>query len=220
MSRLCIINANESPATLEGCRLIAKRMRTLAKTLEIEIVHFAEITRERLRELAPDAVVVGPQGTPWWGYPQAPLARAHDAVIDAGERGVPVLGICGGHQLVAMAFGGTVGPIGKMCETDGLPKTYAGLVKEKGPVELAAATDDALVAGVESAEFEESHCEEVKRLPKGFVTIMTGGLSAVQAMRHRELPVWGVQFHPERFWQKLPAGKRLMKNFVTLAKLG
>ncbi len=219
MSKLCIINANESPATLEGCKLIAKRMTALCKRLSIEIVHFSEATRARVKAAAPDAVIVGPQGTPWWGYPKEALARAHETVVDLGERGVPVLGICGGHQFLAMAHGGTVGPIGKLCETDGLPKTYAGLAKEKGPVELRASVGDPLSAGVELAKFEESHCEEVKRLPKNFVTIMTGGMSRVQAMRHRDQPVWGVQFHPERFWQKLPAGKHLLANFVTLAKL-
>ena len=221
MARVVIINAHQDAATLEGCRLIAKRVRALVPDVEVDSVHGARTTPAD--GVGADALVVGPQGTPWWGYDAEALEGARAAIVAAAEGEVPVLGICGGHQLVARAFGGQVGLLGGAAPPRlraGLKPSYQGLPSEKGVFELAAACDDVLLRGVPSGKFEQSHREEVRRLPRGFKVLMTGGASRVQAMRHQELPVWGVQFHPERQWHKLPAGKRLMENFVRAAGLG
>jgi len=213
VKRVLVVNANASADTREGCRLIRGRLCALAPGTSVRVVHFAEVVG-----LDADAVVVGPQGTPWWAYGEAELAGVTRALRAAGEAGVPTLGICGGHQLIAKAFGGTVGLLGGAAGSG--PCYTPALARERGPVELDVVADDALCAGLARPTFMQSHREEVRELPPGFRVLLSGGASRVQAMRHQRLPVWGVQFHPERKWREWPAGRTLMANWVRAAGLG
>jgi anthranilate synthase/aminodeoxychorismate synthase-like glutamine amidotransferase len=113
------------------------------------------------------------------------------------EAGVPALGVCLGHQALARAYGGPVlrhVPVhGKATEIehdgDGL---FAGL-----PAPLVVGRYHSLVVGAE--------------LPDGLVETARGG-GVLMAMRHRELPAYGVQFHPESVLT--PDGKALLANFL------
>jgi GMP synthase (glutamine-hydrolysing) A subunit len=113
---------------------------------------------------------------------------------------VPILGICGGHQALAIAYGGEVAKVGH-------------LVKGFRTVELE--DKDSLLAGLPSKiRVMQSHYEEVKRLPRGFVRIATSKDTRNEAMKHEERPVYGVQFHPERWNEDNQAGKQILENFV------
>jgi anthranilate synthase/aminodeoxychorismate synthase-like glutamine amidotransferase len=113
------------------------------------------------------------------------------------EKGVPSLGVCLGHQSLAQAFGGRVIrhlPVhGKSTEIehdgDGL---FAGL-----PAPLVVGRYHSLVVDDD--------------LPDELVPTARGG-GVLMAMRHRELPAQGVQFHPESVLT--PHGKRLLENFL------
>jgi anthranilate synthase/aminodeoxychorismate synthase-like glutamine amidotransferase len=113
------------------------------------------------------------------------------------EAGVPTLGVCLGHQSLAQAFGGRVirhVPVhGKATEVDhdgaGL---FAGL-----PSPLLVGRYHSLVVDPE--------------LPDCLLATAHGG-GVLMAMRHRELPAEGVQFHPESVLT--PEGKRLLENFL------
>jgi anthranilate synthase/aminodeoxychorismate synthase-like glutamine amidotransferase len=113
------------------------------------------------------------------------------------EAGVPSLGVCLGHQSLVQAFGGLVVrhvPVhGKATEIEhdgtGL---FAGL-----PTPLTVGRYHSLVADPE--------------LPDGIEETARGG-GVVMAVRHRELPALGVQFHPESVLT--PDGKRLLENFL------
>jgi anthranilate synthase/aminodeoxychorismate synthase-like glutamine amidotransferase len=113
------------------------------------------------------------------------------------EAGVPTLGVCLGHQSLAQAFGGTVVrhvPVhGKATEIEhdgrGL---FAGL-----PTPLTVGRYHSLVVD--------------PQLPDGLEETARGG-GVLMAMRHRELPAYGVQFHPESVLT--PNGKRLLENFL------
>jgi anthranilate synthase/aminodeoxychorismate synthase-like glutamine amidotransferase len=113
------------------------------------------------------------------------------------EAGVPTLGVCLGHQSLAQAFGGRVVrhvPVhGKATEIDhdgtGL---FAGL-----PAPLVVGRYHSLVVDPELPDCLEA-------------TAHGGGV--LMAMRHRELPAEGVQFHPESVLT--PDGKRLLENFL------
>ena len=113
------------------------------------------------------------------------------------EAGVPALGVCLGHQSLVQAFGGRVVrhlPVhGKATEIDhdssGL---FAGL-----PSPLTVGRYHSLVA-------EPS-------LPDSLTVTARGG-GVVMAVRHRELPALGVQFHPESVLT--PDGKRMLENFL------
>jgi GMP synthase (glutamine-hydrolysing) len=106
---------------------------------------------------------------------------------DAVEAGVPILGICFGHQLLAHALGGVVGPN---------PRG-----REIGTVSLAltdsAATDPLLGGLPVRIDVHATHLESVLDLPPGAQLLASSDLDPHHAFRMPGRPVWGVQFHPE-----------------------
>lgn len=117
----------------------------------------------------------------------------------------PVLGICFGHQVVGLAFGSNVNSTGKMLE---------------GYYVVRKMQDDALFLGLQS-EFllMESHEEYVNEVPYEFEKIADSPTCSIEAMRHRMRPIYSVQFHPERFDDKHPAGRVILENFFKFASL-
>ncbi len=105
----------------------------------------------------------------------------------AVEAGIPTLGVCYGHQLLAHAFGGQVGP-----NPNG---TQEGTTTIQLTPEGRA---DPLVGslGVERFEAQVSHTQSALELPPGATRLAFDGWDANQAFRMGE-SAWGVQFHPE-----------------------
>lgn len=101
-------------------------------------------------------------------------------------QGVPTLGVCYGHQLLAHALGGLVGPNPK--------GRQIGTVQMKL---LDAARYDPLLGGLPaSIKAQASHSEIVLTLPKGAIRMATSPLDNNFAIRFAE-NAWGIQFHPE-----------------------
>jgi len=104
---------------------------------------------------------------------------------EAATGGLPVLGICYGHQLLAHALGGSVAPN---------PRG-----REVGTVPLALSSDastDPLLGGVVSpAPVQTTHLESVVELPPGVAALASSALDPNHAFRVGS--AWGVQFHPE-----------------------
>ena len=165
---------------------------------EVEVVRNDKATVAELLERKPDRLVVSPGPcTP------AEAGISGEAIRAFGEAGTPVLGVCLGHQAMVEVFGGRVvqgEPIhGKDAEVehDG-KRIYAGL-----PSPMVAGRYHSLVADPElPAELE-----------------LTASLGeVVMGARHRELPVEGVQFHPESVLT--PQGKHLLANFIAEGEKG
>jgi anthranilate synthase/aminodeoxychorismate synthase-like glutamine amidotransferase len=159
---------------------------------EPEVVRNDVETVEELLARKPDRLVVSPGPcTPKEAGVSVAAMRAFP------EAGVRTLGVCLGHQSMVEAFGGEVvraEPIhGKDAEVehDG-EAIYAGL-----PSPLVAGRYHSLVAD--------------PQLPDELVQTATYG-DVVMGVRHRELPVEGVQFHPESVLT--PRGKELLRNFL------
>jgi len=113
---------------------------------------------------------------------------------------IPILGICGGHQALAIAHGGVVAKVGR-------------LIEGYRTVELE--DKDTLLAGLPAKiRVMQSHCEKVKSLPQKFIRIAKSKDTDNEAMKHEEKPVYGVQFHPERWNEDNQAGKRILENFI------
>ena len=105
---------------------------------------------------------------------------------EAAEAGMPVFGICYGHQLLAHALCGTVGdnPAGRQMGT-----IEVGL--------LPAAAEDPLFAGVsEPFAAQATHLQAVLKLPEGATALATSERDGHHAFRWGKA-AWGVQFHPE-----------------------
>ena len=160
---------------------------------ELETVRNDAAAVDELLERGPDRVVVSPG-------PCTPREAgiSVEAMRRFPEAGVPALGVCLGHQSLAQAFGGRVirhEPVHVKTTTiehdgDGL---FAGL-----PRPLTVGRYHSLVV-------------ESETLPEELVQTAHGG-GVLMAMRHRELPAYGVQFHPESVLT--PDGKRLLSNFL------
>ena len=115
----------------------------------------------------------------------------------------PLLGICFGHQLLAMAFGAEVMDMGKMLE---------------GFYMVQRISNDEIFEGLEEKFLVcESHREMVVDVPFDFELLANSPNCPIEFIKHEKLPVYGVQCHPERFDDKHPAGKSILENFFKLA---
>ena len=146
-----------------------------------------------LLERRPDRLIVSPG-------PCTPneAGLSMKAVRGFGERGTPVLGVCLGHQSLAQEFGGKVvrgEPVhGKTAEMEHDGRTiYEGL---ESP--LVVGRYHSLVVAPED-------------LP-GELEVSARAGDVIMGLRHRELPVEGVQFHPESVLT--PRGKQMLRNFL------
>ena len=116
----------------------------------------------------------------------------------------PILGVCFGHQMMAHAFGSKVVKDGQH-------------VLEMVPTEVLA--DDPLFEGLpRSLTLLESRHEVVQSLPKGFKLLARSATSKIATMKHSSRPLYGVQFHPERYTKENPDGNSVVGNFVRLLR--
>ncbi|MFD8087980.1 aminodeoxychorismate synthase component I [Kitasatospora sp. NPDC059722] len=140
--------------------------------------------------------------SPGPGTPHNPADFGHCAGI-AREGRLPVLGVCLGHQGLALAHGATVGraPTPRHGRTSAVRHTGTGLFHHlPNPLEVVRYHSLAVTSLAPALE------------PIAWAT----DDGVVMALRHRELPMWGVQFHPESIGTE--AGKRLLSNFRDLTE--
>jgi len=171
-------------------QLIARRVRE--QQVYCQIVRH-DITAERVRELAPKGLILS--GGPASVYePDAP--RCDPGIF---RLGIPVLGICYGMQLVCEALGGEV---------------RSAPAREYGRARCRIVDHDALLAGVPAeTQVWMSHGDQVTGVCEDFVSLAETDTCPFAAIRHRRLPVYGVQFHPEV--THTPAGPTMLRNFLT-----
>jgi GMP synthase (glutamine-hydrolysing) len=185
------------------------------------VLPFSEITVENMLKLRPAFLALSPNGIPWCKY----KGRNHVDLMNffkslrviVEEMEVPVIGICGGHQALALAFGGKVGPI-RGGEDDCFP--YGHNPTERGRHNMNVVEKDPLFAGMgESLNLVQNHYDEVKRIPPGFVCLAKNQLCPYQIIRHPNKPAYGVQAHTEYYLPSRPDGGTLLRNFLEIARL-
>ncbi|MGH2748004.1 MAG: anthranilate synthase component II [Actinomycetota bacterium] len=154
-----------------------------------------DATVDELEATRPDAVVISPgPGTP------ADAGVSVDAIRHFASR-VPVLGVCLGHQCIGEAFGARiaradVGPVhGKTSD-----------ISHEGTGVFASVPSPLVATRYHSLSIEESSMPESLRITA------TSDDGTIMGVRHRELPVEGVQFHPESVLTT--EGPRLLENFL------
>lgn len=160
-----------------------------------------DVSFRELTAVKPDFLVVSPG-------PRGPEDAGHsiEALRYFPEEGIPSLGICLGHQALAMAFDGEVdrhkavhGKASKIIH-DGRT-VFSGL---EDPEELRVQRYHSLVVRSLPDELEPS------------AHVLEDGQKILMAIRHKRLPVEGLQFHPESFYT--PEGKRMLQNFLDRAE--
>ncbi len=152
-----------------------------------------EVTVAEAETLAPDRLLVSPgPGRPADAGVSVELIRA------LGPR-VPTLGVCLGHQAIVEAFGGEVGQARALLHGKASPLEHDGRGVFAG-----------LPQGFEAGRY---HSLAATRVPDELEVSARTADGEVMGVRHRELPVEGVQFHPESVLT-LPLGRELARNFL------
>lgn len=163
------------------------------------VVRNDEHTLDELEDMAPSRIVVSPgPGTP------SEAGISVEAFQRFGRRGVPMLGVCLGHQSLGEAFGGRT------------VRASRALHGKTGPIRHA---EEGLFEGIPSP-FEvaryHSLVTDADALPDELVAVAWSmspeDQGEIQALRHAELPLWGVQFHPESLFSE--HGSTLLGNFL------
>jgi len=173
---------------------VAHRLAELGVASRVLPSHATRL--DELAALRPTGLVVSPG-------PQGPdEAGVSTAAIRALGTSVPVLGICLGHQCIAVAFGIPVAPNANACHGRSSPVEHDGRGIFAGvPSPFAAGRYHALA----TAEPEPGSPLEVSAR-------LADGSALVMGLRHRELPIEGVQFHPESVLT--PHGYALLASFA------
>ncbi|MGE0160682.1 MAG: aminodeoxychorismate/anthranilate synthase component II [Gemmatimonadales bacterium] len=165
------------------------------------VVRNDQHTIDELVEWRPERVVVSPG-------PCTPTEAgvSIDVFRRFGPLGVPTLGVCLGHQSLGEAFGG------RTIRAHRIMHGKTGPVRHGGEGVLAGIPSPFQVARYHSLVTDASVLPaELEPVAWSADPIDAG---EIQAMRHREYPVWGVQFHPESLFSE--HGKTLLANFMRL----
>lgn len=177
--------------------LIARMFQELGAKSELIPM---ETTIEDLQRMKADALAAG-------GGPQ----RIREA-LKAGTLGnlpvlfkqvtIPLLCICVTHQLLAEIYGGESG---------------AASAPEFGPIEVTVDREDQILSGMGPTFIAwGSHNDEVTKLPPSFVRLAHSENCKVQAMKHENKEVYGLQFHPEV--SHTVNGRLVFRNFLDIMK--
>ncbi len=165
---------------------------------EVEVRRNDAVSVADALSMAPTGIVISPgPGTP----DDAGISR--DVIRAAADARVPVLGVCLGHQCIAEVYGGHV------CRA---PKPVHGKTDE------IRHDGQGLFAGVPNpftATRYHSLCVDFDRVPDVLEVQATTPDGVIMGIRHRHLPVFGVQFHPESVLT--PEGAKLLANFLDVA---
>lgn len=163
---------------------------------EISVVRYGVLTVEEIAALQPEAIILSPGP----GHPEELPESLR--LIQAVYESIPMLGICLGHQLVGMAFGGNV--------------VQAPVIRH-GKVSMAAHQQQGAFAGLSTPlpvmRYHSLAIEEGS-LPDCFeIHAMAEDDGTIMAVKHRDFPVFGFQFHPESIGT--PEGNQLIKGFLS-----
>ena len=167
---------------------------------EVVVRRNDEIAIANIERMAPDRIVVSPGPcTP------ADAGISVETIRRLGER-VPILGVCLGHQSIAEAYGGRVVRARRLMHGKVSPVGHRGTGLFEGvPTPVSMTRYHSLI--IEPASLPET-------LEVVAWTEEEGWTDEIQAVRHREHPVWGVQFHPESVASQ--HGERLLRNFLDI----
>ena len=164
---------------------------------DVDVRRNDEIGLADIERMAPEKIVVSP------GPCTPDEAGISLAVVEAFGAEVPLLGICLGHQSIGQAYGGTVRRARRVMhgKVSAIHHGGRGVFRGLPPAFPATRYHSLIVADVPD-------CLEVT----AWTAHEDGGPDEIMGLRHRELPVEGVQFHPESI--KTPVGKQLLGNFL------
>jgi GMP synthase (glutamine-hydrolysing) len=156
------------------------------------------ITKKDLEEMKADGLVMG-GGPQRIGFESEKLGNLSNMIKEAK---IPMLGLCVTHQLIASVFGGKAGQ---------------AKYPEYGPVKVYVDDEDEILKNFNKSFLAwETHNDEVTLLPENFEILAHSEKCKIQVMRHKNKPIFGVQFHPEVI--QTEKGSLIFKNFIDICK--
>nr|WP_294407746.1 bifunctional anthranilate synthase component II/anthranilate phosphoribosyltransferase [uncultured Ruminococcus sp.] len=162
---------------------------------DITVVRNDEITIEEIEKMAPQAIIVSPGPC----YPKDAGISVEAIRHFSGK--IPILGVCLGHQSIAEAFGGKI--------------IHAKKQLHGKQTEIFLNTANPLFSGlkdtIKAARYHSLIVDSVT-LPSCLSVIATDDQAQIMALRHREHPTYGVQFHPESILTEV--GTIIIENFL------
>ncbi len=170
-----------------------------AQGADVMVYRNDAITTQEASALEPTHLVISPGP----GRPED--AGVSLAMIAAFADHVPVLGVCLGHQCLVQHFGGAI------VRAERLMHGKTSMVDHDGKSIYADLPQPFEVGRYHSL------CAEIESLPDELELTAQTEREEIMGVRHRELPLEGVQFHPESVLT--PEGDRLMANFMRMTKL-
>lgn len=197
--------------TLDGQGASPRELRAvlgrLREGVEILTEPFHAVSLKRVKSLRPSHIILSGQSHPWDRYTPEALAGVFEVIKKAPQ---PVLGVCGGHQQMALAFGAPIDLMERLQPGEG----YEGAKRERGYFPVETSRGGIFKDLPPEITVWHSHFDEVKALPKGFRRTASNETCAIQAMEHMDRPLFGVQFHPELFDGEHPDGRKVLENFL------
>lgn len=162
---------------------------------DIKVIRNDEMTVEEIKKLNPERIVLSPGP-----------GRPEDAgvIIEAAKtlgKDIPILGVCLGHQAICAAFGATV--------------TYAKELMHAKQSNVKFEADCPLFKDCpETAPVARYHslAADTDTIPEELKITAVTTDGEVMAVKHKERPIYGVQFHPESIMT--PDGKTMLRNFI------
>ncbi len=162
---------------------------------DIKVIRNDELTVEEIENLSPDRIVLSP------GPGRPENAGVILDVVKKLKGKFPILGVCLGHQAISMAFGATV--------------TYAPRLMHGKQSEVTVDTSDLLFKGLpEKILVARYHSliADADTIPEELIVTAKTSENEVMAVRHKDYPIYGVQFHPESIMT--PEGEKILRNFL------
>jgi len=167
----------------------------LSEFTKVKVVRNDEITIEELRRLNPKGIVISPGP----GIPEN--AGISVEVIKSLGGQIPILGICLGHQAIAIAFGGKV----VRAQTIFHGKSSKIQLKGNGIFE-------GIGRRIEVMRYHSLVADRATFSDELEIIAETLEDNVIMALKHKTKPIYGLQFHPESVFT--PKGKRMLQNFV------
>jgi anthranilate synthase component 2 len=169
---------------------------------DVEVVRNDAVSIEEIRDMRPEAIIISP------GPCTPNEAGISMPVVKELGGSIPILGVCLGHQSIAQALGGRIVRARRVMHGKTSPIRHRGSDLFKG-------LDHPFVATRYHSLIVEKHS-----LPTGLeVTAWTespdGDIDEIMGLRHENLPLYSVQFHPESIESE--SGHQLLQNFFNIA---
>lgn len=163
---------------------------------DLRVIRNDELTVEQIDALEPKAIIISPGP----GRPED-AGICVDLIKRLGDK-YPILGVCLGHQAICYAFGATV--------------TYAKTLMH-GKQSVITMKDDPLFMDIgRTTEVARYHslAADPDTIPECLKVLAVADDGEVMAVRHRDYPIYGVQFHPESIMT--PEGAMMLYNFIKI----